>query len=89
MGTVTRRNAVAPNIDTSKISSVDALWSLIMQQGVQERRTLTERLICLDTKVAERYLLKSSIVKGWKQVKKMQNENTDNGTLQDLIDELK
>jgi hypothetical protein len=42
-----------------------------------------------DTKAAERYLLKSSIVKGWKQVKRMQNENTDNGTLQDLIDELK
>ena len=89
MGTVTRRNAVAPNIDTSKISSVDALWLLIMQQGLQERRKLTERLICLDTKAAERYLLKSSIVKGWKQVKRMQNENTDNGTLQDLIDELK
>ena len=71
------------------VSSVDALWALIIRQPKSIRKTLTERLLTADIEVAEQLLLKASIEKGWQQVKAMQQNEAPSDSLQDLIDELR
>ena len=74
---------------SSKVSTVDALWSLIAGQNKSTRRELTERLLTDDIELAEQLLLKASIERGWQQVKAMEANGSTDGSLQDLIDELK
>ena len=50
---------------------------------------LTERLLTDDIELSEQLLLKASIERGWQQVKAMETDGGNGGTLQDLIDELK
>lgn len=71
------------------VSSIDALWALIMQQAKSTRRVLTERLMAADMESAEQLLLKASMRRGWEQVQAMERTGKNNGTLQNLIDELK
>lgn len=73
----------------TKVSSADALWALILRQPKSTRRTLAERLLKDDLKMAEELVLKVSIEKGWQQVKAMQEKGTATNSLQDLIDELR
>ena len=81
---------VTPNVGgLGKVSTADALWSLIAGQNKSTRRALTERLLSDDIEFAEQLLLKTSIERGWQQVKAMEAEDNEHGTLQDLIDELK
>ena len=83
-------SVITPDISQSgKISAVDALWSLIAGQTKSTRRALTERLLSDDIELAEQLLLKASIERGWQQVKAMQADGNDSGSLQDLIDEMK
>lgn len=83
-------SVITPDISQSgKVSAVDALWSLIAGQTKSTRRALTERLLSDDIELAEQLLLKASIVRGWQQVKAMQADGNDSGSLQDLIDEMK
>lgn len=71
------------------LSAADALWSLIVGQSKSTRRVLTERLVSDNLELAEQLLLKASIERGWEQVKVMQKKKSKEGSLQDLIDELK
>ena len=81
---------IASSIGKSgKVSTVDALWSLIAGQNKITRRELTERLLTDDIELAEQLLLKASIGRGWQQVKAMEADGSTGGSLQDLIDELK
>ena len=81
---------VPPNIgNSSKVSAADALWSLIAGQPKSTRRALTEKLLSGDIEPAEQLVLKASIERGWQQVKAMQADGSNGGSLQDLIDELK
>ena len=83
-------STIASTIGKSgKVSTVDALWSLIAGQNKSTRRELTERLLTDDIALAEQLLLKASIERGWQQVKAMEADGSTGGTLQDLIDELK
>ena len=83
-------STIASTIGKSgKVSTVDALWSLIAGQNKSTRRELTERLLTDDIELAEQLLLKASIERGWQQVKAMEADGSTGGTLQDLIDELK
>ena len=83
-------SVITPDISQSgKVSAVDALWSLIAGQTKSTRRALTERLLSDDIELAEQLLLKASIERGWQQVKAMQADGNDSGSLQDLIDEMK
>ena len=83
-------STIASTIGKSgKVSTVDALWSLIAEQNKSTRRELTERLMTDDIELAEQLLLKASIERGWQQVKAMEADGSTGGTLQDLIDELK
>lgn len=83
-------SVITPDISQSgKVSAVDALWSLIAGQTKSTRRALTERLLSDDIELAEQLLLKASIERGWQQVKAMQADGNDRGSLQDLIDEMK
>lgn len=83
-------SVITPDISQSgKVSAVDALWSLISGQTKSTRRALTERLLSDDIELAEQLLLKASIERGWQQVKAMQADGNDSGSLQDLIDEMK
>ena len=82
MGTIARKATPVG------MSSADALWALIMSQSRTTRRTLTERLLSEDIETGERLLMKASIERGWLQVKTMQQSGTNNGNLQDLINEL-
>ena len=75
-------------VSSSGVSSVDASWSLIMQQAKSTRRILTERLMASDMEGAEQMLLKASIRRGWEQVQAMKQSGTHKGTLQDLIVEI-
>lgn len=70
------------------VSSVDALWTLIMQQAKSTRKALVERLFREEVETAEQFLLKSSLQRGWQQVKEMERSGKDYGTLQDLITKL-
>lgn len=81
---------MTPNTSKAgRVSAADALWSLIAGQTKSTRRTLTERLLSDDIEMAEQLLLKASLERGWQQVKAMEADDSDNGSLQDLIDELK
>lgn len=81
---------ITPTIGKSgRISAADALWSLIAGQSKSTRRALTERLLTDDLELSEQLLLKASIERGWQQVKAMEADGSNSGTLQDLIDELK
>ena len=83
-------STIASSIGKSgKVSTVDALWSLIAGQNKSTRRELTERLLTDDIELAEQLLLKASIERGWQQVKAMEANGSTGGSLQDLIDELK
>lgn len=83
-------SVITPDISQSgKVSAVDALWSLIAGQTKSTRRALTERLLSDDIELAEQLLLKASIERGWQQVKAMQVDGINNGSLQDLIDEMR
>ena len=83
-------STIASSIGKSgKVSTVDALWSLIAGQNKSTRRELTERLLTDDIELAEQLLLKASIERGWQQVKAMEADGSTGGLLQDLIDELK
>ena len=83
-------STIASTIGKSgKVSTVDALWSLIAGQNKSTRRELTERLLTDDIELAEQLLLKASIERGWQQVKAMEADASTGCTLQDLIDELK
>ena len=83
-------STIASTIGKSgKVSTVDALWSLIAGQNKSTRRELTERLLTDDIELAEQLLLKASIERGWQQVKAMEADGSTGGTLQDLIGELK
>ena len=73
--------------ESGKVSTVEALWSLIAGQNKSIRRELTERLLTDDIELAEQLLLKASIERGWQQVKAMEADGCTDGTLQDLIDE--
>jgi hypothetical protein len=82
--------AITPNIGrTDRVSAADALWSLIAGQSKSTRRALTERLLSDDIELAEQLVLKASIERGWQQVKAMQTDGSNNGSLQDLIDEMR
>lgn len=78
-----------PNLDSGRVSTVDALWSLIAGQTKSTRRALIERLLSDDIKLAEQLMLKASIERGWQQVKAMQTDGGNSGTLQDLINEIR
>lgn len=79
---------ITPNVSKSgRVSAADALWSLIAGQSKSTRRALTERLLSDDIELAEQLVLKASIKRGWQQVKAMQTDSGNNGSLQDLIDE--
>lgn len=81
---------ITPTIGKSgRISAADALWSLIAGQSKSTRRELTKRLLTDDLELSEQLLLKASIERGWQQVKAMEADGSNSGTLQDLIDELK
>lgn len=81
---------IAPTIGKSgRVSAADALWSLIAGQSKSTRRALTERLLSEDIELAEQLLLKTSIERGWQQVKAMEADGNASGSLQDLIDDLK
>lgn len=81
---------ITPTIGKSgRISAVDALWSLIAGQSKSTRRELTKRLLTDDIELSEQLLLKASIERGWQQVKAMEADGGNVGTLQDLIDELR
>ena len=83
-------STIASTIGKSgKVSTVDALWSLIAGQNKSTRRELTERLLTDDIELAEQLILKASIERGWQQVKAMEADGSTGGTLQDLIDKLK
>lgn len=82
MASTTLPNSTASN------STVEALWTLIMQQSKNTRQAIMERFVSNNTKLAEQMLLKASIERGWKEVKNMQVGKTKTGTLQDLIDTL-
>ena len=87
---LTMESTIIPTIGKSgKVSTVDALWSLIAGQNKSTRRELTERLLTDDIELAEQLLLKASIERGWQQVKSMEANGNTSGSLQDLIDELK
>ncbi len=80
---------VSPNhVGSGKVSVADALWSLIAGQTKSTRRALAEKLLSDDIELAEQLVLKASIERGWQQVKAMQAAGSNNGSLQDLIDEL-
>ena len=82
--------AITPNIGrTGRVSTADALWSLIAGQSKSTRRALTERLLSDDIELAEQLVLKASIERGWQQVKAMQADGSNGGSLQDLIDEMR
>ena len=82
--------AVKPDVSRSdRVSAVDALWSLIAGQTKSTRRALTERLLSDDIELAEQLVLKASIERGWQQVKAMQADGSNDGSLQDLIDEMR
>ena len=85
MDTVTTSNIG----DFGRISAADALWSLIAGQPKSTRRVLVERILSDDIELAEQLILKSSIERGWQQVKAMETDGGAIGSLQDLIDELK
>ena len=74
---------------SNRVSTTDALWSLISGQNKRTRRALAERLLSDDIELAEQLLLKTSIERGWQQVKAMQSDGSNSGSLQDLIDEMK
>ena len=81
---------ITPDVrKTDRVSTADALWSLIAGQNKSTRRALTERLLSDDIELAEQLLLKASIERGWQQIKAMQADGCNNGTLQDLIDEMR
>ena len=81
---------IAPDVSKSgRVSAADALWSLIAGQTKSTRRALTERLLSDDIELAEQLVLKASIERGWQQVKAMQADGSNNGSLQDLIDEMR
>ena len=81
---------ITPTVGKSgRVSAADALWSLIAGQNKSTRRALTERLLTDDIELSEQLLLKASIERGWQQVKAMETDGGNGGTLQDLIDELK
>ena len=81
---------VKPDVSRSgRVSAVDALWSLIAGQTKSTRRALTERLLSDDIELAEQLVLKASIERGWQQVKAMQADGSNDGSLQDLIDEMR
>ena len=81
---------ITPTVGKSgRVSAADALWSLIAGQSKSTRRALTERLLTDDIDLSEHLLLKASIERGWQQVKAMETDGSNGGTLQDLIDELK
>ena len=83
-------STIASTIGKSgKVSTVDALWSLIVGQNKSTRRELAERLLADDIELAEQLLLKASIERGWQQEKAMEADGSTSGSLQDLIDELK
>ena len=84
-----RTTTYHPVNSVASLSSVDALWALIMQQGKNTRRILTERLMAADVESAEQLLLRASVRRGWEQVQAMEQSGIyNNGTLQNLIDEL-
>lgn len=85
MGTVTSSHVSKSN----RVSTTDALWSLIAGQNKRTRRALTERLLSDDIELAEQLLLKASIERGWQQVKAMQSNGSNSSSLQDLIDEMR
>lgn len=81
---------ITPNVSNSgRVSAADALWSLIAGQTKSTRRALTERLLSDDIELAEQLVLKASIERGWQQVKAMQADVSNSGSLQDLIDEMR
>lgn len=81
---------ITPTIGKSgRVSAADALWSLIAGQSKSTRRALTERLLTDDIELSEQLLLKASIERGWQQVKAMQADVSNSGSLQDLIDEMR
>ena len=81
---------IAPTIGKSgRVTAADALWSLIAGQSKSTRRVLTERLLSDDIELAEQLLLKTSLERGWQQVKAMEADGAASGSLQDLIDDLK
>lgn len=82
-------STVSPNITTGKVSTADALWSLIAGQPKSTRRSLAEKFLSEDFELVEQLLLKASIHRGWQQVKALEADNNPGNTLQDLIDELK
>lgn len=83
-------SVVSHNIGVSgRVSAADALWSLIARQTKSTRRALTERLLSDDIELAEQLVLKASIERGWQQVKAMQADGSNIGSLQDLIDEMR
>lgn len=85
MDTVTSSHVSKSN----RVSTTDALWSLIAGQNKRTRRALTERLLSDDIELAEQLLLKASIERGWQQVKAMQSNGSNSSSLQDLIDEMR
>lgn len=88
--TINMESVVTPQKGASgRLSTADALWSLIAGQSKSTRRTLTERLLSDDIELAEHLLLKASIERGWQQVKVMQASGINGGSLQDLIDEIR
>lgn len=81
---------ITPDVSRSgRVSAADALWSLIAGQTKSTRRALTERLLSDDIELAEQLVLKASIERGWQQVKAMQADGSNGGSLQDLIDEMR
>ena len=82
MATTSLSNKAASN------SSLEALWTLIMQKSKNTRQAIMERLVFNNTKLAEQMLIKASIEKGWQEVKAIKNGKDSSGTLQDLIDNL-
>ena len=81
---------ITPDFGKSgRVSTADALWSLIAVQTKSTRRALTEKLLSDDIELAEQLVLKASIERGWQQVKAMQTDGSNNGSLQDLIDEMR
>ena len=83
-------SVITPDVSNSgKVSAVDALWSLIAGQPKSTRRALTEKLLSDDIELAEQLVLKASIERGWQQVKAMQTDGSDSGSLQDLINEMR
>ena len=84
--------ATTLNISNQSISTVDALWTLILNQKQSVRKALVRRLmeteIYADETARQQAYICSTIEKGWKEVKSSMKEGRSLKSADDLLAEL-